>query len=58
LTAVLDHSRGNQSQASEILGISRTTLRAKLQALGLGVEKQLKPSDGSSGIIPPEPPRS
>jgi nitrogen regulation protein NR(I) len=60
LTAVLDHSRGNQSQASELLGISRTTLRAKLQALGLGVEKQLRPSDagGGSGIILPEPPRS
>jgi two-component system nitrogen regulation response regulator GlnG len=51
LTAVIDHSRGNQSQASELLGISRTTLRAKLQALGLGVEKQLRPSDGGSGTI-------
>jgi two-component system nitrogen regulation response regulator GlnG len=58
LTAVLDHSRGNQSQASELLGISRTTLRAKLQALGLGVEKQLRPSDGGSGAIQAEPPRS
>jgi len=57
LTAVLDHARGNQSQASELLGISRTTLRAKLQALGLGVEKQLRPSDGHSGSIPVEPPR-
>jgi DNA-binding NtrC family response regulator len=60
LTAVLDHARGNQSQASELLGISRTTLRAKLQALGLGVEKQLRPSDagGGSGVVLPEPPRA
>ena len=46
LTAVLDHARGNQKQASDLLGISRTTLRAKLHALGLGVEKQLRPSEG------------
>ena len=50
LTAVIDHSRGNQSQASELLGISRTTLRAKLQALGLGVEKHLRASDAGSGL--------
>jgi nitrogen regulation protein NR(I) len=58
LTAVLDHARGNQSQASELLGISRTTLRAKLQALGLGVEKQLRPAEGGSGAIAAEPPRT
>ena len=49
LGAVMDHARGNQSQASELLGISRTTLRAKLNALGLGVEKQLRPTDPTSG---------
>jgi two-component system nitrogen regulation response regulator GlnG len=32
--------KGNQVQASELLGISRTTLRAKLRALGMAVEKQ------------------
>ena len=57
LTGILDHARGNQSQASELLGISRTTLRAKLQALGLGIEKQLRSADGGSGAIPIEPPR-
>ena len=45
LSAVLDHAHGNQKQASDLLGISRTTLRAKLQSLGLGVEKQLRPSE-------------
>ena len=45
LSAVLEHARGNQKQASDLLGISRTTLRAKLQALGLGVERQLRPTD-------------
>lgn len=36
LTEALRHSGGNQVQASECLGISRTTLRAKLQSLGEG----------------------
>jgi two-component system nitrogen regulation response regulator GlnG len=41
LGAVLQHTRGHLAQASELLGISRTTLRGKLRALGLAVEKQL-----------------
>jgi len=33
--AVLDYSSGNQTRAAGILGITRTTLRKKLRALGL-----------------------
>ncbi len=35
LAAVMQHARGNQSLAAEILGINRGTLRKKLQQYGL-----------------------
>jgi two-component system nitrogen regulation response regulator GlnG len=41
LETVLRYVKGNQMQASEVLGISRTTLRAKMRNLGLAIEKQL-----------------
>lgn len=41
LDMALKKVRGNQVLASELLGISRNTLRAKLRALGLTVQKQL-----------------
>jgi two-component system nitrogen regulation response regulator GlnG len=36
---VLSHTHGHQTQASEILGLNRTTLRHKLRSLGLAVDK-------------------
>jgi two-component system nitrogen regulation response regulator GlnG len=41
LDVVLRHVKGNQVQASELLGLSRTTLRAKLRALGMTAEDYL-----------------
>jgi two-component system nitrogen regulation response regulator GlnG len=56
LTAVLEHAQGNQKQASDLLGISRTTLRAKLHALSLGVEKLIRPTDAGPTAGEPRPP--
>ncbi len=39
LTRVLRHTHGNQTQASELLGLSRPTLRHKLRTLGLAVDR-------------------
>jgi len=47
LDEVLRHAHGSQLEAAEILGISRTTLRARLRSLGLTVEKHV--TDTSDG---------
>ena len=41
LTRVLRQTHGHQAQASELLGLNRTTLRTKMRALGMGVDKVL-----------------
>jgi len=38
-TRALRHTRGHQAQASELLGINRTTLRTKLRELGIGLDR-------------------
>jgi two-component system nitrogen regulation response regulator GlnG len=47
LETVLRHVKGNQVHAAEVLGMSRTTLRAKMRSLGLAIEKQLLSDTGT-----------
>lgn len=49
LQEVLQHTQGNLGQASELLGMSRTTLRSKLNALGLTVGKQVLTDSDPAG---------
>lgn len=39
---------GNQNRAAEILGLSKVTLRARLRAMNLGVQKVIAPRDPNS----------
>jgi two-component system nitrogen regulation response regulator GlnG len=43
---VLRHTGGNQSQAARILGLTRKTLRAKFDALGISVEHSTSVGEG------------
>jgi two-component system nitrogen regulation response regulator GlnG len=53
---VLSHTRGNLTQASELLGLSRPTLRHRLRVLGLAGERGQ--SDGRADAASEEPPVS
>jgi DNA-binding NtrC family response regulator len=44
VSCTLQSTGGNQARASELLGLSRVTLRTKLRSMGLVVEKQLSTS--------------
>jgi two-component system nitrogen regulation response regulator GlnG len=45
LTQVLRHTGGNQVQAARVLGITRNSLRFKLRALGITVERSVGSAD-------------
>ncbi|HLJ92045.1 MAG TPA: sigma-54 dependent transcriptional regulator [Gemmataceae bacterium] len=49
LTQVLQHTHGHQTQASELLGLNRTTLRHKLRTLGLAVDKTVTEEGRKAG---------
>lgn len=45
IARVLKHTGGNQSRASEILGITRGKIRDRIAAFGISLEKQVKVDD-------------
>jgi two-component system nitrogen regulation response regulator GlnG len=47
LTRVLNHTAGNQLQAARILGITRGSLRTKIRALGITIERSVSADDES-----------
>ena len=49
LPQVLRHTHGHQAQASALLGLSRATLRSKLRALGLIVDKVVADAGDEAG---------
>jgi len=51
LATVFRYAKGSQVQASELLGISRTTLRSKMRALGLAIEKQAVSDSDPLGLL-------
>jgi two-component system nitrogen regulation response regulator GlnG len=48
LTHALRHTHGHQAQASDLLGLNRTTLRYKLRDLGLTLDKVVTDEPGES----------
>jgi two-component system nitrogen regulation response regulator GlnG len=48
-TRVLRHTHGHQAQASELLGLNRSTLRHRLRTLGLAVDKALSETTREEG---------
>jgi two-component system, NtrC family, nitrogen regulation response regulator GlnG len=57
LPRVLRQTHGHQARASDLLGLNRATLRAKLRALGLAVDKVLvdEPDERPAGEATPGP---
>jgi two-component system nitrogen regulation response regulator GlnG len=49
LTLVLRHTQGNQVQAARILGITRGSLRTKIRALGITIERSVWSEDDQAG---------
>ena len=49
LTRVLNHTGGNQLQAAKILGITRGSLRTKIRALGITIERTAWAEDDQDG---------
>jgi two-component system nitrogen regulation response regulator GlnG len=53
LSRALEQTGGHQAKASDLLGINRTTLRAKLRQLGLSVGRVVTEIDGGETPAPP-----
>jgi DNA-binding NtrC family response regulator len=56
LSHVLRHTGGNQLQATQLLGITRNSLRHKPRALGITIERAVCAADDQSASSLTSPP--
>lgn len=58
LTLILQHTGGHQANAAKLLGMTRTSLRSKIRALGIVIDRQIDVHAGEEAADAAEPSRT